>query len=466
MQQKRSIGFGFRGWILIIFQGMSFMICTAFTNYPQNVLSGSYGGTTTLTAVFTTGSLLGVLVMFILSRRIRYIKNMKRLSLIFAFASLLVALGIIFVPPTMLALWLVCLGIESCVSLVWCQWATGILVGQWFPRRKGTVMGVSTIMYPISGGILLNVFAINYSDYLATHPNIALFLAFLPFWVVGLVASILAAILIKDYPEECGCFRDNDKSMTAEMANAMMAEEIKNRETSVWTPKNVFKLRDFWFITISEGFMVFSAVGMMVQIIPVLAGYNEELKALAIPSFKLMSMGFSSVLVGVSIFSAFGSWLLGVIDTKYGTKTCVTIIGVIMTIAGICGAIHSLPTILIAAACLAVFMGAQSNTQVSAAARYWRREDFPSVYAVLSPITAGMNALGPLLIALIASTLNYQYSFGFIAILGVISLVLIRLFNPAHIVEVDDKLRAAAGKPLDGALEARLHKEGMESSAY
>lgn len=41
------------------------------------------------------------------------------------------------------------------------------------------------------------------------------------------------------------------------------------------------------------------------------------------------------------------------------------------------------------------------------------------------------------------------------AIIGVICLVLILLFKPAHVKETDDKYRTAAGKELDDALAGR-----------
>ena len=76
-------------------------------------------------------------------------------------------------------------------------------------------------------------------------------------------------------------------------------------------------------------------MGFMVQIIPVLFSFGAALDVLAVPNFVLMSSGANAVLFGLSIFACFGSWLLGVIDTKYGTKTAVFITSWIMLLAGV-----------------------------------------------------------------------------------------------------------------------------------
>ena len=45
--------------------------------------------------------------------------------------------------------------------------------------------------------------------------------------------------------------------------------------------------------------------------------------------------------------------------------------------------------------------------------------------------------------------------FIFVAIAGVVSVILILLFKPSNVKKVDDKYRAAAGKPLDDVLVGR-----------
>ena len=46
-------------------------------------------------------------------------------------------------------------------------------------------------------------------------------------------------------------------------------------------------------------------------------------------------------------------------------------------------------------------------------------------------------------------------AFIFLAVAGVVSLIMLLLFKPARVKKYDDKYRAAAGKPLDDALVGR-----------
>ena len=41
---KKTIGYGFRGWLLILFQAIAFVMYQASTNYPLNILNGLFDG--------------------------------------------------------------------------------------------------------------------------------------------------------------------------------------------------------------------------------------------------------------------------------------------------------------------------------------------------------------------------------------------------------------------------------------
>ena len=172
------------------------------------------------------------------------------------------------------------------------------------------------------------------------------------------------------------------------------------------------------------------------------------------------SDGKTGVLFILAIFACFGSWLLGVLDTKFGVRTAVLITSIIMLIAGILGLINNVWCVVAATWMLGLFMGASSNFGLSSIVRYWRGEDFPSVYSGAPPIGTIIGAAFPFIVAAIGSKLGYAYAFGFVAIMAVICIVCNRLFNPRGIIAYDNKLRTAAGLPLDDELEQRLIREG------
>ena len=104
----------------------------------------------------------------------------------------------------------------------------------------------------------------------------------------------------------------------------------------------------------------------------------------------------------VAIFGAIGSWLLGVFDTRFGTKKSMIMAMILMILSGVCGALATATgtgvLVVIALIFVAMFMGASSNYTVSVAAQYWRREDFSGVFACVNPVSNIFNAVAPTIV--------------------------------------------------------------------
>ena len=441
MSQKKSINLGFRGWMLVLYQAIAFFAQTIFKNWPLNILADMYGGAQIISTLCTVAMMIGIVAQLLLSRWIGRIRSVKMFGIVLGVLSMLFALCVMLIPPSSLGLWRVAYFLTCLIITIRATFPLGILVGQWFPRRKGTVMGIATFAFPITNA-LMSIFA--KLVFKSGAPDV--FGAFLPFYIVCVIGIIIGAIFVKDYPEQCGCYRDNDKSLTPEVAQAMLAKEIENKKTTVWTVGHTLASGEFWFLTIPMGFLLLSSVGMMTQTAPILGSYG----------IASGTSQFSMAMLGICVAACFGSWLLGVLDTKFGTKLAIVIAVIVMIVGGVAGAIRgSLPCLVIALFCLAVFMGASSNFTVSAAAQYWRREDFSSVYSCVNPIANILQALGPMVIAMLVSTQGANTAFAVVGVFGVISLILILLFRPERVKALDDRYRQAAGKPLDDVLVGR-----------
>ncbi len=441
--KKKNINFGFRGWMLLIYQAIAFFTFTVFTNFPMNILADMYGGAQKISTIYTVATFLGIVIQLVLTRFIGKMKSVKAMGAAFGIISLVLALGIMYINPAQQTLWQVVYFLETLFVILYATFALGILVGQWFPRRKGTVMGIATFAFPITNGVI-GAFAgavFNPEYMAASHgvPNVAG--AFLPYFIIAVVGLLIGLIFVKDYPEQCGAYRDNDKDFTPEAAQAMLAVEIENKKTSVWTLGNTLKNRDFWFITIPMGALLMCSVGMMTQTSAMIGTYAN--------------LNFATVMAMSCVVACFGSWLMGVLDTKFGTKKAVVISVILMIVGGILGSINGSGWFIAAFVCLSIFEGAASNFTVSAAAQYWRREDFSNVFSCVNPIANILQAAGPMMIATILFTKGCQMVFTVSAVIGVVCLVLILLFKPAHVKETDDKYRTAAGKELDDALAGR-----------
>ncbi|MBQ9030497.1 MAG: MFS transporter [Parasporobacterium sp.] len=483
MQQKKSLGFGARGWLLIISQAIAFLAFTAFTNYPMNLLasSGFYGGwtgnpeageitgTALVSTIYTIAAVVCVVIQLILSRFMGKIKSIKPFLVTMGIIGLAIAAFITFYPPTMNpqgdVLWLILYGIECVTIVMYATFAFGVIIGQWFPRRKGTVMGIATLIFPIANGLIgfvaNGLFAMDFEAEGGPVPQLIEYAmsggfagkntmvgAMLPFLIVCVIGFLIAVIFVKDYPEQVGAYRDNDKSITPEVAQKMMEQEIEARRTTVWTTGHTMANRDFWFITIPAGFLLMFAVGAMTQTQPI---------------FQMVGLGdsYQGIMFGICAAGLIGSYVLGIIDTKIGTKKSMIMATALMVISGILGIIgvaaHVGALVVVAFIILGLFMGASSNYTVSAAAQYWRREDFSSVFACLNPIANLLQAFGPMIIAnLLFGAAGLNGVFITCAIAGAVSVVLMILFSAKHVKETDDKYRTAAGKPLDDELAHRL----------
>ena len=442
MQQKTKLGFnfGFRGWMLMIFEISAFAVFMVFGNFPMNMLADFYGGAPKLAPIFTVAELIGIAIQLILANHVGKIKSIKTMTLGFGLATLICALGVAALPIGGTFIWLVAYFLVNVLSNIYGMFGIGIIIGQWFPTRKGVFMGIATFAFPICNGLMGPFANTVFKNMATTHvPNI--FGAFLPFLIVGIVGWIIGLVFIKDYPEQVGAFRDNDKSFTKEKADAILAAEIENKKTTVWTLGNTLKCGQFWLVTVPMGVLLSMSVGAMSQTTQIFAANG-------------LSDKFDMLMGMVMIFALIGSYVLGLIDGKFGTKASITVSVIVMLIAGILGVIGGgavIPCIIL----LAIFMGAASNFTVSAAAQYWRREDFPSVFAAVNPVANILHAFGATIFATTIAAINVKAPFAITAVVAVICLVMILCFKPAKVKAADDKYRAAAGKPLDDALVGR-----------
>lgn len=461
---KASIGFGSRGTLLLVYQLLAYAGYCAFTNFPQNVMNGFYGGPTVTTLMNLIGSLVGYLITyFVVAPRIGRMKSAKRVGMVIGVVALLFCAAIVLIPPVPQNkfLWCFCFVMVLITTQLWACFFVTLLIGNWFPRRKGTVMGIVTMAFPVVTGICLGIYVGQFYGMMAQGVSVvkANLIGFAPYWILSVIGLLICGIFLKDFPEQCGAFRDNDKSFTPEMAHQMMVMEVEARKNSVWKRSKIWGCKDWWLLAIPNSLLLACAMAFMVQIMPVLQGYGEALNVLAVPGFPLMSTGYTAVLFGLSIFACFGSWLLGVIDTKYGTKTAVFITAILMLIAGILGMLDNVWCAVAACWMLGLFMGASSNFGLSGIVRYWRPEDFPSVYSGAPPLGTVIGAAFPFIVAVIAAKFTYSGAFLFVAIMAVVAIICNRLFNPRGIIAYDNKLRAAAGMPTDDLLEQRLEKE-------
>ena len=454
MEQKKSIGFGSRGTLLVIYQFLAFAMYCVINNIGQNLYptlnAGKGWNGTLISAIYTVASVVAIILQFVLGKYVANSGHLKGTSIILLSLAAVFTIGMATLQSSEI-LWLILWGLAVFTSVVGATFVVSTMVGQWFPRRKGTVMGIATLAFPIINGIALTIFG----NMLGSTKGNQL-LCWLPWLIMDVVGILICVIFLKEYPEQCGAYPDNDKNMTPEQAHAMLAAQEEAKKKSVWNIKNTFRTPGFWLITIPQGILLLGSVGAMTQVMSILNVYDGFVIGGVAPTAK----GTITLLIFAAI-GCFGSWLLGVIDTKFGTRVAIIISSALMVLSGILCAFQILPLLFVGFGCLQIFMGASSNFTVSAGAQYWRREDFPSAFSFINPLANLICCFGPFLIAgLRAATGGFTVVWIVIGALGLLSLILTLIFRPKMIIERDKQYRREAGLPEDGLTKSAAEMMG------
>ena len=453
--EKKSIGFGFRGTMLIIYQFLAFSMYCSINNIGQNIhanFNQQFGWNyTSVSTIYTVVSIIAVILQFAVGKKIANSGKLKVFSVTFMILSAICAIGMATIKSNE-TLWLVVWGLAVFFSIIGATFMVSTIVGQWFPRRKGTVMGIATLAFPVINGIGLTIFG-NMLN--ASHGN--LLFAWVPWLVLDIIGIIICLVFITEYPEQCGAFPDNDHTMTPEAAKALMEQQAAAKKNSVWGIKNITRTADFWLITIPQGILLLGSVGAMTQVMALIGQFGFVVDNAPTAAGAGLLLGFAGI-------GCVGSWLLGVIDTKFGTKTSIMISCILMVLSAVLcfsGTVSNKAALFIVGfACLQVFMGASSYFTVSTAAQYWRREDFPSAFSFINPLANLICAFGPMIIAGVGFTRGFHVVWVIIGVLGLIALICTLVFKPARILAKDKQYRREAGLPEEGLSKSNAEMMG------
>ena len=255
------------------------------------------------------------------------------------------------------------------------------IISAWFPRTKGIVLGWATM------GIIFS--DIVFSPYVPNMlGNIGIEKTYGIIGALIIAFGVVTYLLVRNTPEECGCMPDNapleDGVDPREEAKKMA--EYK----SDWTLGKVLKTKEAWFIMVAFGLLWLASGTFLGQIVP-----------------RIVDIGYDfSVGVRVMQYSAvaalIGSWALGEIDQKLGTKRACVIFAVWEIIMFSCALLmrKSMAFVWIAPMGIMFGVGAIANLQPSLIISVWGRKDFIAVQRVVQTGVSLILALSYLLTAI------------------------------------------------------------------
>ncbi len=282
-----------------------------------------------------------------------------------------------------------------------------VLINNWFPRKKGIVLGWATM------GIILS--DIIWSPYI---PKVIQALG-APVTMAGagilfLGLAIFAMAKIRNVPEHEGCYPDNDSSGLKALAENRRQMEVYE---SPFTWKRLIRTPQVWQIGVGWGLLWMIAVAFVSQLVRRCVSIGYE------PSFAIRVLQIAS-LVGLA-----GSWLFGWIDTKYGSKTATTVYAVAIAVFFALGLLQEQGAIFVwSSACgIMACVGGIANLAPSMVGTVFGRWDFPAANRVISPIIMAVSSSAFLLAsAFLSSPWGYNGMYAACIGLALLCLILVR----------------------------------------
>ncbi|MCC8121926.1 MAG: MFS transporter [Oscillospiraceae bacterium] len=288
------------GWVLQIQVALMFFLFAALTNDIFNIMPAvfveMYGWNYSATInVATIAGYAGVVGTFVAS--VLVTKKGNRFAIVF---SLLGAgiFSLLFGRTGSFAVYLI---ICCCIFFFAFQFGailTGTLTANWFPRKKGIVLGISSAGMCLSTCLTPPIF-----NALMGKVGIANTLSC--FGVACIVLGIVSIFWVKNTPEEIGLAPDGD---TSGMEDLERTQKEMLEYKSPWTISRLLKTPVVWTQSISYGLIFMVTIGVLGQWIPRMMELGMTLEA---AMFQL------SVASAIGIL---GSFIWGALDTKIGTR--------------------------------------------------------------------------------------------------------------------------------------------------
>lgn len=420
--------FGARGWGIVLLAAVFYYvgnsIFDAGLNSVMSVYTGMYGWTTLqITSIVTIGgwiAVLGIILFGMLCKK----KGVKITSTIGLFGGA-IFLALLAVVKTYVGFAIGVIGFLFC--------ATGFMiigVGQyganWFPRKTGLYMGLATCGMT-AGAATINLIVLK----VAATSGISTFM-----WAGAIscaVVGVIVALFTHDYPEQIGCYPDNDKSISREQLDKEAQEMTEYKKNSPWTLKKVLRTKETWLVGIGWSIPMMASSGIIGHMGYIMVEYGHDF---------MFGITLLSVTWPIGLIC---SYLAGVIDDKWGTKKA-SIIVVALEVVGALLILFFGESAACAAVGASMMLGAcagVTNITVSMSTTVFGRRDFENFWPTISTIYKIIVAAGVTVIAAIAAATNYHIAFGVVLALCALSIIIMLCTTDKCITEdkiMDEKL--------------------------
>lgn len=404
------INFGKAGWGTIFYCMAMFWFYVGFVNDGSNITAPAVAARLGVKAgtVLNMNSIAGIVgvLFFIIIGQINRKWGARKTSGIFTIIS---GIGYICIGnATSLLMYTVAMsfvvgGIMSAGYI-----AGGTLVAQWFPKKKGVVMGYTTM-----GHNLASAFYVPLITFLVGRLGIEKGVM-IPA-IASIVLGILGLLFIRNTPQEYGMNPDNvsDEVYQTEY-------HLGEVEDSTWTISSLLKIKELWLAAITTGFFQICSVGVMSQLV-----------------VRNISLGFTevqaiSIMTLLACIGVVGSFLIGVLDDKIGTKKTMILFGIWYIVALLANVSETKFGIYLSIFMIGMAIGGSANFTTSLPTSIFGRHGFDKVNSVIFPIQGFVTSLCFAVNGIVLNlTGNLRYAYVVFAIIAGLNIILV-LFVDEH----------------------------------
>ena len=299
--------------------------------------------------------------------------------------------------------------------------AGGTLVATWFPKKKGVVMGYTTMGHNLASAFYVQLVAILIAPMVTGMADIGqnFKTGIVPIGVGAIVLGILGMLFIRNTPQERGINPDNvsDEVYAAEYDTT---DEVEG--DGGWTTGKLLRTKELWLAAITTAFFQICSVGVMSQLVK----RNVELGFQQQEAMNVMTI--------LALGGVVGSWLVGVIDDKIGTKKTMVGFGIWYAVALLLNftAVDQVTVLVyVSLFMIAMGIGGSANFTTSLPASIFGRHGFDKVNSVIFPIQGAVTALCFLVNGTVQLITGGQIRIAYLVFAGValVNVVLVLLVN-------------------------------------
>lgn len=413
MSQTKKKSFAL-GYSLIFHSMLSYWLYNSTASAGLNIIVPMFAAKngieqTSVLSANSVGAIVSCVAVLLLGKLIA-VKGIRFTTVISAIlAGVIGAGGMVFAHS--LAAYAVCTIFAQSLCYGYSFTATNALMTNWWPRKKGIIMGITT-----TGIMIANFTLIRWMSAVGNKYGFDAMM----YMVAGILVfyGLITIVWVKDRPEQAGLDPDNIPLTEEEKQDAYFLAQSQAQAAKRWPVKELAQNKTAWLIAVSFGFLVMFTSGVASTTVPfaIEAGYS--------PGQALTFMGLTSI-PGI-----LGSIITGAIDTKWGPKVASLLCAIWISLSFFSLLVfHGITGAIVCITMANVTMGSVANLAPSLIGTCFGRDCFTQCYRVIYTITYLIRSLCFLLIGtgvnILGSYRSVYIVFGFLAIASMICILMI-----------------------------------------